>query len=169
MGDLMQLSDDAVRQFQDLTQANLDSFHILTEVSDLMNDPVISERLSEMAVRRGEFAEELKWHLRENGEEPKSSGTLHGTLRQIWIDFRAAINSGDTYVMLLEAEKAEAAIQAAYEDAIKHLSSSALRSAVSKHVHRITEDARSISGLRENLRHVRRGFRRQKIIPRGVQ
>lgn len=152
------LSRQAKDQFQQLVEANLDSYHVLTEIADRMNDPVFAEDLREIAVRRGKNAEELETHLRQNEESPPTQGTLCGKLRQAWVDVRAAINAGDTYVMLVEAEKAERAIESAYTTAIKHLSNSALLSAVLDHVHVMNEDSNTISEFRKNMKRVRRGF-----------
>lgn len=153
----LNLSCEAVSEFQELVQANLDSYSVLTEAATCMNDPVLTEFLTAVALRRAQNAEDLKRHLRLNDEEPRTSGSLGAALRQIWIDCRAAINAGDSYVMMIEAEKAELVIQTAYEQAIKHLSDASVLTRVIGQLREIREDSTEIGGLRENLKHVRRG------------
>lgn len=152
------LSDTAIVEFLDLVQANLDSYNVLTEASDRMNDPVLAEILAAIALRRARNAEDLKRHLRVNDEVAGTSGTLTGLLHQVWVDCRAAINAGDSYVMLIEAEKAEDAIQRAYGNAVRHLGDSATLAHVLEQYRVIGRDAKEIADLRRNFKAVRRGM-----------
>ena len=46
------LSREAVQQFQELVQANIDSVNVLTEICDRMKDPTTSDILRGIANRR---------------------------------------------------------------------------------------------------------------------
>jgi len=154
----MELSDEVAAEFRDLVRANLDSHDVLTEIANCMNDSVTAEKLNDIAQRRSANADDLRQWLSLSHDGTKEGGGLGIKLQQIWIDCRAAVNDGDTYVMLIEAEKAEADIQDAYAKAISTLSETSILSRMIQQFSEIRRDSELIAGLRTNLKAVRKGF-----------
>lgn len=156
----IRLSQEVAVEFRDLVRANLDSHDVLTEIANCMNDSVTAEKLMEIAQRRLANADDLRQWLSLSHDGASQGGGLGVKLQQVWIDCRAAVNAGDTYVMLIEAEKAEADIQAAYAKAISTLSETSILSRMIQQFNTIRDDSESIAGLRSNLKAVRKGFAR---------
>lgn len=147
----LHLVGDRVTAFQDLLQANLDSYNVLTEAIELLEDPGLAERFRHIALRRAKNAEDLKRCLRVNDIEPHASGTLTGFLRQVWINCRVAISTRELHPLLVELARAEDAIQSAYGDAVKQLAGSEALSFVVDQYQVIGRDSMEIKAFRNTL------------------
>lgn len=149
--DNINLFGDHLVAFKDLVQANLDSYNVLTKAIDLMDNPNLADRIRLIALRRAQNAEDLKRHIRLNDIEPKSSGSLGGFLREIWLACKTAISAGDRQVLFDELVKAEDAIHSAYGDAVKHLAGSEALSLIVEQYQVIGRDSGEIKAFRNVL------------------
>lgn len=120
------LRQHTIEKLQDLIASNLDSCEVLTEAASATEDLSLRALFSGLVAARTDFAKELQAYVRLNGEEAKDSGTVGGAVRTQWVNFRAALNLKDPKVVLIEAERAEDSIKAAYEDVLKETAGSPL-------------------------------------------
>jgi uncharacterized protein (TIGR02284 family) len=122
----LDLRPHTIEKLQELIASNMDSCEVLTEAASAMDDLSLQALFTGLVSARVNYAKELQGYVRLNGEEAKDSGTVGGAVRTQWVNLRAAINRRDPKVVLIEAERAEDAIKAAYEDVLKETAGSPL-------------------------------------------
>jgi len=101
------LTKETLDTLQDLIQVNLDSQLGLKDAADSVNDPVVEELFRSVLSERCHFADELKMYVEWNDECACDEQSWSGKVHKLWMDIRAKINSGDAYVILIEAERGE--------------------------------------------------------------
>lgn len=67
----------------------------------------------------GQFGKLLQEQVVKLGGEPRTHGTVAGTLHRTWMDLRAALNLHDSKLVIQECERGEAAILSHYDHALK--------------------------------------------------
>lgn len=120
------LREETVKKLQKLIQANIDAYDGLRESAEKVKDQNVARLFSKLAAERSAMAEELKNYVEWNGEEPEDDGSFVASVHRAWINVRAKLNSGDAYVILIEAERGEDHIKEAYEDVLKETAGSAM-------------------------------------------
>lgn len=126
------LDKETIETLQDLIQVNIDSAKGFNESGKMIKDVNLANLFSEMAKTRNELAEDLKSHVEYTGERPREEGTFLATLHRTWLDIRGKISGGDAVAILVEAEKGEDYIKAAYEDALKKAAGSAVNDVLTR-------------------------------------
>ena len=120
------LNEETVSTLQDLIQINIDSAKGFRESAEQIEDVNLASLFQEMAKTRQGLAEDLKSHVEYSGERPREDGTFLASVHRCWLDLRAKITGGDATTVLVDAEKGEDYIKAAYEDALKKTAGSAV-------------------------------------------
>ena len=120
------LNEETVSTLQDLIQINIDSAKGFRESAEQIADVNLASLFQEMAKTRQGLAEDLKAHVQYSGERPREDGTFLASLHRTWLDLRAKLTGGDPTTILVDAEKGEDYIKAAYEDALKKTAGSAV-------------------------------------------
>ena len=143
------LESETVEALQDLIQVNLDSQHGFQEAAEQVNDAPLSKLFREMAVQRGENAEELQRYVRLNGEPARVEGSFAAAFHRTWLDMRSLLNGGDAHVILCEAERGEDQIKHAYEDVLKKTAASAMNDVISQQYVKVKHGHDKIRSLRD--------------------
>lgn len=120
------LNEETIETLQDLIQINIDSQKGFNESATEVDDVNLANLFKEMGNTRGGLAKELQNHVEYSGERPRKDGSLLASVHRTWLDIRAKLNGGDAVSVLIEAEKGEDHIKAAYEDALKKTAGSAV-------------------------------------------
>lgn len=120
------LTDETIEKLQDLVRINIDSRQGLIDAADAIDDPSVERVFRDTAAERDRFAEELKMYVEWNEETAPKDQSFASKVHQCWMNCRAKLNSGDAYVVLIEAEYGEDHIKEAYEDVLKDNPGSAM-------------------------------------------
>ncbi|QDT07354.1 hypothetical protein K227x_57810 [Rubripirellula lacrimiformis] len=120
------LSDSTISNLQKLIRANIDSYNGFHESAEELSDPKVASLFRAMGDDRSAMASELQQYVSFNGEEAEDDGSVAAKTHRIWINIRGKLNGGDPYVILIEAERGEDHMKAAYEDALKETAGSAM-------------------------------------------
>lgn len=120
------LRDDTISGIQDLIEINIDSSKGFREAADKVECTDIANLFRQCADEREQYAGQLKSLVQVNGEEPKDSGTIRGTVHRWWLSLRGTVQQGDEHALLAEAERGEDAIKHRYEDTLKDTAGSAV-------------------------------------------
>ena len=75
--------------------------------------------LSDNALRRAEFAKQLRAEVERLGSNPSHSGSVAASLHRGWIALRSAVTHGDAKTIIAACETGESSALAAYEAAVK--------------------------------------------------
>lgn len=126
------LNESTVTGLQKLIRYNIDSYDGFREAAEEVKDAGVASLFRELAAERSELATELQKHVEYNGNDAEDDGSVMAAVHRTWIQVRSAINSGDAYPVLCEAEKGEDYIKAAYEDVLKETAGSALNDVLTK-------------------------------------
>ena len=116
---ITKMEKETIDGLNTLIAYNLDSVEVLESAASKVDSAPVSSLFRQIATERRAQARELQGFVTLNAEEAKTKGTTGGSIRKTWVDFRASLNSGDTYVVLIEAERAEDRILGEYKDVLK--------------------------------------------------
>ena len=105
------INSATLSNLRDLTQALKDSAqHLVESANHVRDDDFVSSTLLAVGAEREGFHKELSELIREWDGEPATESSFGGKLRMIWTAMRAALNSGDPVVVLIESENADQAL-----------------------------------------------------------
>jgi len=103
--------------------------------------------LSDNAIRRAEFANELREEVERLGAHPSHSGSVAASLHRGWIALRSAVTHGDAKTIIAACETGEDSAFAAYEAAVK--------SNLPSHTRDLVESQwRAVDQACQQLRHI---------------
>ena len=145
----LNLEKETIRKLQDLIQSNIDSEQGLSEAAEKVDDNRIASTFRQVAQGRASHARELQSYVIANDQEPEDSGTASGAIHRGWTSMRSAINGGDAYVMLIEAERGEDRIKEAYEDTLKETAGSAVNDVLQRQYAQVKKGHDLIRDLRD--------------------
>ena len=143
------LNDKTVKKLQDLIEINIDSSKGFVTASENIGNTRISGYFRECAGRRSNFANELQGFVPWNGDEPKDSGSIKGTVHRWWVDLRGTVQDGDEHAVLAEAERGEDAIKERYEDVLKETAGSPLNAVLQQQYASVKADHDAIRDMRD--------------------
>ncbi len=143
------LNDKTIEGLQDLIEVNLDSGKGFETVADQIDNKDLAAYFRRCGQRRQAFASELQGFVRSNGVEPKTSGSMKGTLHRWWTDLRGTVQSGDEHAMLAEAERGEDVIKHTYEGVLKETAGSPLNSMLQQQWVSVKQDHDTIRDMRD--------------------
>ena len=126
------LNESTISGLQKLIRYNIDAYDGLKEAADEVKDEKTASLFRALAAERSELASELQQHVEFNAEEPVEDGSIMAAVHRTWLSVRSAINGGECYPILCEAEKGEDYIKAAYEDVLKETAGSAVNDVLTK-------------------------------------
>lgn len=120
------LDEQTIAKLQNLIRANIDACDGLKQAEKKVDDKAVAALFRELAGERSAMASELQNHVEWNGVEAVDDGSIVASVHRAWLNVRAKLASGDTYVVLAEAEKGEDYIKQAYEEVLKETAGSAM-------------------------------------------
>lgn len=120
------LRQETIEKLQTIIQANVDSRDGFQEAAEKIEDVQVATMFRKLAAERSSRAAELGQIVSANGVEPQLKGSALAALHRYFIDFRAALNGGNAYVILAEAERGEDHIKHLYESVLKETAGSAV-------------------------------------------
>lgn len=120
------LNQSTIEGLQKLIRYNLDSVEGFKHAADQIDEPKVETVFREIANERSQFADQLQQFVDFNFEEPVKEGSAMAALHRTWLNVRSALNGGDVYPVLAEAERGEDYIKAAYENTLKETAGSAM-------------------------------------------
>jgi len=116
-----------------------------------LHDEKIRIILIDYAIRRSQFAEELRAEVERTGGNPHESGSLAASLHRGWIALKSAASGGDAKAIVAACETGEDAARASYEIASKVELPSNTHSMIERHRHAIEE-------ARQRMREIHDGI-----------
>ena len=143
------LTDETVDALQDLVRVSIDSAKGLKTAADTIESPEIARFMRSLADQRQANAAELRRHVQMNNEEAEDSGSIKGSFHRWWLNARGALNGGDDYVVLIEAERGEDEIKERYEDALKSVPGSAMEPVLRKQYENVKASHDTIRDMRD--------------------
>ena len=145
----LNLKSDTIDALQDLIEKNINSAEVQRQAADSIDRESTARLFQHVAAARASHAAELQGYVSVNDEEPVGDGSLTGSARRAWIGLRAAINGGDPKVVLIEAERAEDVIKAAYEKLLHETVGSAMNDVLMRHYREVKMHHDLIRDLRD--------------------
>jgi len=106
-----------------------------------LHDEKIRIILTDYAIRRAQFAEELRAEVERTGGHPHDSGSVAASLHRGWIALKSAASGGDAKAIIIACETGEDAALASYISAAHMELPAATRSMVD-HQRQAIEEAR---------------------------
>lgn len=144
-----EMKAETIETLQDLIRANIDSFDGLREAAEEIDDISISSLFRDIALERSNFASELQDFVVWNGVDAVGEGSFSAAVHRAWINVRSKLNSGDPYVVLVEAEFGEDQIKEAYEESLRQTTGSEINTVLQRQYARIKAGHDRIRDLRD--------------------
>ncbi len=145
----LNLKDETIAALQELIEVNIDSAKGLREAAEAIDHKVMTTLFSRVAAARDLHAGELRRFVQVNNEEPTDGGSVMGTVHRKWLELRAAINSGDPKVVLIEAERGEDTIKGKYEELLVDTAGSAMNDVLLQQFREVKKHHDLIRNLRD--------------------
>ena len=128
----LDLRDETVSKLQDLIQINIDSQQGFEQAAETIKDENVATLFRQIARDRNANSNELQRFVALNSETPEDDGSTLGAMHRWWLSARGALNGGDDYVVLIEAERGEDAIKHKYEDVLKETTGSPMNDVLTR-------------------------------------
>lgn len=145
----LNLEEKTLKKLQSLIQINIDSEEGLTAAANKVDDNRLSATFRQVGQTRSSNVHELQSYVVANAQEPEDGGSAMGALHRGWTSMRSAINGGDPYVMLIEAERGEDHIKETYEDVLKETAGSAVNDVLQRQYASVKKGHDLIRDLRD--------------------
>ena len=149
------LNESTIEGLQKLIRYNIDSVKGYRESAEQVEDQFAKQLFGKIADQRSKFAETLQQYVAVNGEEAVDDGSVMAAVHRAWIDVRSALNGGDLYPMLCEAERGEDYIKSAYESVLKETAGSAMNDVLTQQYAQVKIGHDGIRDLRDKLKEVK--------------
>ncbi|MEZ6137576.1 MAG: PA2169 family four-helix-bundle protein [Pirellulaceae bacterium] len=143
------LNDKTIDKLQMLIRANIDSYNGFHESAEEIDDARLSALFKEVGDQRSAIASELQEFVEFNGREAEDDGSVAAKTHRIWINIRGKLNGGDPHVILIEAERGEDHIKAAYEEVLKETAGSAMNDVLTRQYASVKAGHDKIRDLRD--------------------
>lgn len=108
-----------VEELNDILEKTHDSVQGFQKASEKTEDSMLKNYFNQQATTRQRFADELSAEVRSLGGEPKTSGTVKGSLHRSWMNFKAAFSSDNNEELLEEAIRGEKSCIEEYNDLLE--------------------------------------------------
>lgn len=148
------LREETIEKVQEIIQANIDSRDGFLEAAEKIDDPAITAIFHGLANERSGHIDVLSQVVTSNGVQACRGGSTAAKLHRYFIDFRAALNGGDRYVLLVEAERGEDYIKHLYEDVLKNTAGSAVNDILQRQYAAVKKGHDRVRDLRDSLKDV---------------
>lgn len=145
----LNLNKETIEGLQDLIAVNIDSAKGYKAAAEKVDNDSLSTLFGDFAKERERHAKALQSFVSWNGEEPEDDGSVRGSIHRAWLKARAAINSGDEEVVLIEATRGDEHIKSMYEDLLKDNPGNAMSDVLHRQYAELKADFDRISKLRE--------------------
>lgn len=146
--DAQHMTPETVDSLQELIYALKDSVDYHVEAADIINDAYVSGEFRAIASEREEIYKTISGFISLADSTTVVEGTLLGSLRKIWTAFRAALNAGDSTVILIEAERAEDAIKRKFEQTLTEIAGNPINEMLLKYYETVKAGHNRVLGLR---------------------
>ncbi|TWU23851.1 PA2169 family four-helix-bundle protein [Novipirellula artificiosorum] len=147
------LNETTIEKLQKLIRANIDSYNGFHESAEEIDDVELAKLFKEIGDQRSAMASQLQKFVEFNDEEAEDDGSVAAKTHRIWINIRSKINGGDPYVILIEAERGEDHIKAAYEDVLKETAGSAMNDVLTDQYAAVKAGHDKVRNLRDAYKH----------------
>jgi uncharacterized protein (TIGR02284 family) len=127
--------DELVR----LAQVNRDAEAGFGTAANEVRNSELETLFSRYAKQHATFSAELQTEIRRLDGDPSSSGSLGGTLRRGWMDFKAAVSGHSSAALLASCQGIEEHAEAAYAEAADALPTGQTHTLIEKHRKQIAE------------------------------
>lgn len=145
------LEPETIRGLQELIQINMDASRGFDEVAHQIKGVPLAQLFQRLGEERAGLAIELKEFVSWNGQQPVEEGSVAARIHQLWIDLRGKLNPDDPYPLLIEAERGEDHIKAAYETVIRETVGSALNDVLLAQYERVKAGHDLVRDLRDTF------------------
>lgn len=143
------LNEQTIDKLQKLIRANIDSYNGFHESADNIDDAKLKTLFKEIGDQRSEIATQLQRFVEFNGDEAADDGSVAAKTHRVWINIRSKVSGGDPHVLLVEAERGEDHIKAAYEDVLKDTAGSAMNDVLTQQYATVKAGHDKIRNLRD--------------------
>jgi len=144
--------DGAVQSLNKLIEVCLDGELGYRTAARHIHDSKLQIILSDLAIRRSQFAEELRAEVERLGGSPAGSGSMSASLQRGWIALKSGVSGGSPRAIIAACETGEDSARGSYEAAIAHSDlPGPTRSLVEKQWHAVEQARERMRQIQDQL------------------
>ncbi|WP_235908679.1 PA2169 family four-helix-bundle protein [Roseiconus nitratireducens] len=143
------MNEETVDKLQKLIRANIDSYDGFKESAEEVSDGSLKALFKQAAEERSAMATELQNYVQLNGKEAEDEGSVAAKTHRVWMNIRSKLSGGSPHQVLVEAERGEDHIKAAYEEVLKETAGSAMNDVLQAQYRKVKEIHDKIRDLRD--------------------
>jgi len=141
--------EDVISALDDLVATCRDGEEGFRTAAEAAQNPELRGLFLVFAQQRNDFRAELEEEIRRLGGDPRTRGSIGGSLHRGWMSVRSAVGGGSDDGVVTEAERGEDSARSAYETALGRELPPAIRMMVERQYRRIREAHDRVRSLRE--------------------
>lgn len=149
--EITDMKQETIEKLQDIVRALIDSAEYHMEICERLNDDFVKKVMMKIANQRREVCSDITSYVNMAGESAPSDGTFAGSLRTIWSSVRSALNSGDTTVVLIEAEKAEDVLVNKFKSILPEIAGNPVNDRLMQHYETVRDGHDKVLTLRNHF------------------
>jgi uncharacterized protein (TIGR02284 family) len=142
-------NDDVIAVLNELVQTCRDGEEGFRTAADALRNPELRSLFLTYTQQRADFRAELEAEIRRLGGEPRTRGSVAGSLHRGWMNIRSAVTGTSGEAIVAEAERGEDSAKRAYEEALTRDIPAGIRAVVERQNARIKEAHDRVRALRE--------------------
>jgi uncharacterized protein (TIGR02284 family) len=112
-------NDDIISTLNGLIETCKDGQEGFQQAAEGIERTDLKSLFFEFSQQRAHFAGELQSMVQQLGGDPKTSGSLSGSMHRGWMDLKTALTGKDEYAVLKECERGEDSAKNAYQEALE--------------------------------------------------
>ncbi len=148
----LNLNQNTLDKLQDLIRINLDSAKGFREAAEELDENILGEKLIQIANERDRQARELQEYVCVNNEDPIDEGSYAAAIHRCWMKTRSLFSDGDTYAIMVEVERGEDQIKAAYKDVLKDEPGTAMNDILLRQYKEVKSIHDTVRDIRDSLK-----------------
>jgi uncharacterized protein (TIGR02284 family) len=125
-------NDEIISVLNDLIETCKDGEHGFHDAADAAGDSRLEELFRTYSEQRGRFASELQEEVRKLGGDPQERDHVSAAFHRGWMNVKSAVADRDDGVIISEVERGEDAAVNNYQEALRNILPSGLRSLIEK-------------------------------------
>jgi uncharacterized protein (TIGR02284 family) len=139
---------DIIDNLNDLIQITEDSHDGYSRSAEDAKDPDIKALFTDLSAQRESMVRELQNLVRQQGGEPKDSGTILAGAHRFFVDLKSAVTGKDRDSIIKEVERGESEAIRRYENVLSKGLPADVSSVVSRLLDRFRSDRNRMASLK---------------------
>lgn len=145
----MQATDNSISVLNNLIETCKDGENGFRQAAEAVKNMKLRSLFEEYSQERLKFAHELQADVSKLGRTPEKSGSVSAAAHRGWMNIKSVVTGADDHAILAECERGEDSAKEAYQNALKEMLPTDIKSVVERQYERVKKAHDHIRDLRD--------------------